>query len=138
LEISVECNKKGGSHEKIYFFTLIILILTACNSTTISLVELDELPENVEEKMDQNATLQKINSGEKVSYIVYKSRSDVEGTFEKEGTKLIVKLNESGEGDEEKAHFFRLTKSKDADVEYMEVQINGEPVPFDVIVISGE
>lgn len=36
-----------------------MLILTACNSTTISLVELDELPENVEEKMDQNATLQK-------------------------------------------------------------------------------
>ncbi|NLY78944.1 MAG: hypothetical protein GX072_03255 [Lysinibacillus sp.] len=127
--------------KKIIFpLIFIVLILSACSiisssSTYILGIEkLNKVPNKVQERIDFNADakLQILETGGSVSYIVYFSNGDVTAYIEKEEDKLIIHLEETNQqGEALEQHVFKLTKDH-PDIEYMEVQINGKPTPFDV------
>lgn len=127
--------------KKIIFpLIFIVLILSACSiissSSTyiLSIEKLNKVPNKVQERIDFNADakLQILETGGSVSYIVYFSNGDVTAYIEKEEDKLIIHLEETNQqGEALEQHVFKLTKDH-PDIEYMEVQINGKPTPFDV------
>ena len=56
---------------------LVFLILTACNSSTLSFSEIENVPNNVQDKVDSNLKLQAITDGEKGYYIVFQDANDL-------------------------------------------------------------
>lgn len=132
---------RGFVLKKIIFpLIFIVLILSACSiissSSTyiLSIEKLNKVPNKVQERIDFNADakLQILETGGSVSYIVYFSNGDVTAYIEKEEDKLIIHLEETNQqGEALEQHVFKLTKDH-PDIEYMEVQINGKPTPFDV------
>lgn len=109
---------------------LVILILSACNSSTLSFSEIENVPNHVQDRIDSNLKLQLINDGEKGSYIIFHSSGDVETDLETQGDKVTIKFNETNlEEDAVKQHTFYLTTDPEHDV--IEVLVNGESIPFD-------
>lgn len=129
--------------KKIFFpLFIIVFMLAACNasvsqkSSNISITKIDDVPKKVQEAIDPNAKLQKLNTGTERSYLVYFSNGDVTANFEKSGSMLIVQLEETNpQGDELKQYTFEIIEDN-PDIEYFDVQINGESVPLDVVIIG--
>ncbi|WP_339164281.1 peptidylprolyl isomerase [Siminovitchia sp. FSL W7-1587] len=110
--------------------TLVILILSACNSSALSFSEIENVPNHVQDRIDSNLKLQLINDGEKGSYIIFHSSGDVETDLETQGDKVTLKLNETNLAEDAvKQHTFYLTTDPEHDV--IEVLVNGESIPFD-------
>ncbi|BDH62839.1 hypothetical protein MTP04_29690 [Lysinibacillus sp. PLM2] len=113
----------------------VIAILSACNSSVLSFTEIKNVPENVQENVDSNLRLQSITNGGKGYYIVFHSSGDVETNLETQGDTLIIKLNETNSHDETiKQNTYYLTT--DPQHEAIDVQVNGESIPFDNVVVQ--
>lgn len=109
---------------------LLIWILSACNSPTFSFSQVENVPNNVQDKIDSNLTLQLINDGEKGSYVIFQSIGDVETDLETQGDKVTIKLNIINPQNEVvKQNTYYLTTDPEHDV--IEVLVNGESIPFD-------
>lgn len=116
---------------KKYVFIFMLMFLAACQASQFSISELEVVPKKVQERIDEYAKLQILNTKGNVFYIVYSSTANVEADLELNGTTLIVKLDEQEEQNTERKHVFKVTKDS-TKVEYLEAYINGEFVPFDV------
>lgn len=109
---------------------LITSITVACNTSTLSMSEIDIVPNDVQEKIDSNYVLQLIYDGEDIAYIVYQSNGTVVTDLEVQGDTLKVKLDETNKQDdviEQRVYKFTL----DPEHEVIEVLINGKSKAFD-------
>lgn len=114
---------------------LVITILSACNSSTLSFSEIENVPNNVQEKVDSNLILQSINDGGKGYYIVFHSSGDVSTDLETQGDTVKIKYNVTNLQDEVvKQNTFYLTTDPEHDV--IDVQVNGEATPFDNVTVQ--
>lgn len=114
---------------------LVISILSACNSSTLSFSKIENVPNNVQDKVDSNLKLQSINDGGKGYYIVFHSRGDVETDLETQGDTVTIKLNVTNPQDDGvKQNTFYLTTDPEHDV--IDVQVNGESMPFDNVTVQ--
>ncbi|MFE0507466.1 peptidylprolyl isomerase [Peribacillus butanolivorans] len=119
--------------KKIFVATfLIILILSACNSSTLSFSEIEYVPDNVQEKVDSNLKLQLINDGKKGYYIIFQSNGDVGTDLETQGDTVTIKFNVSNlQNDVVKQKTYYLTTDPGHDV--IDVLVNGKSMPFDQV-----
>ena len=109
---------------------LITAITVACNTSTLSMSEIDIVPNDVQEKIDSNYVLQLIYDGEDIAYIVYQSNGTVVTDLEVQGDTLKVKLDETNKQDdviEQRVYKFTL----DPEHEVIDVLINGKLKSFD-------
>lgn len=115
---------------------LVILILSACNSSKLSFSEIENVPDNVQGKVDSNLKLQSINDGGgKGYYIVFHSSGDVETDLETQGDTVTIKFNETNlQDDVVKQNTFYLTTDPEHDV--IDVLVNGESMPFDNVTVQ--
>ncbi|WP_159433120.1 peptidylprolyl isomerase [Bacillus massilinigeriensis] len=105
-------------------------ILVACNTSTLSMSELDIVPNNVQDKIDSNYKLQLIYEGEDIAYIIYQSKGTVATDLETQGDKLKVKLDETNKQDDvTEQHVYKLTL--DPEHEVIDVLINGKSTAID-------
>jgi hypothetical protein len=111
---------------------LVISILSACNSSTLSFSEIENVPNNVQDKIDSNLKLQLINDGEKGSFIIFQSSGDVETDVETQGDTVTIKFNVPNlQDDGVKQNTYYLTTDPEHDV--IDVLVNGESMPFDKV-----
>ncbi|MEY9975101.1 peptidylprolyl isomerase [Lysinibacillus sp. RC79] len=111
---------------------LTVFILTACNSSsTLSISEIESVPEKVQKVIDEKNTLQKINEVDKdVSYIVFRSKGTVTTDLETQGDTLIIKLNVTNQQDNAiKQHVYKLTLDSNHDT--IDIHINGKSTTID-------
>ncbi|MCP3765019.1 peptidylprolyl isomerase [Domibacillus sp. A3M-37] len=117
----------------LFCFSLLTLsILAACNGSTLSFSEIANVPDDVQDKIESNYTLQLIGGGEDIytSYIVYRTAGKVTTDLEVQGDTVKVKLDETNlQDDVSKPHVYKLTV--DPEHEVIEVLINGQLTPFD-------
>ena len=109
---------------------LITAITVACNTSTLSMSEIDIVPNDVQEKIDSNYVLQLIYDGEDIAYVVYQSTGTVVTDLEVQGDTLKVKLDETNKQDdviEQRVYKFTL----DPEHEVIDVLINGKSKAFD-------
>ena len=109
---------------------LITSITVACNTSTLSMSEIDIVPNDVQEKIDSNYVLQLIYDGEDIAYVVYQSNGTVVTDLEVQGDTLKVKLDETNKQDdviEQRVYKFTL----DPEHEVIDVLINGKSKAFD-------
>jgi chaperonin cofactor prefoldin len=105
-------------------------LLVACNTSTLSISEIDNVPNEVQDKIVANYTLQLILDGEDNAYIVFQSNGTVATNLETEGDTLKVKLDETNkQADVIEQHIYKLTL--DPEHEVIDVLINGKTTPFD-------
>lgn len=117
------------------FVFLLISVLSACNSSTLSFSEIENVPNNVQDKVDSNLTLQLINDGEKRYYIVFHSSGDVETDLETQGDTVTIKFNVTNlQDDVVKQNTYYLTTDPEHDV--IDVLVNGESKPFDNVTVQ--
>lgn len=69
---------------------MITAILVACNTSILSMSELDIVPNNVQDKIDSSYKLQLIYKGEDIAYIIYQSKGTVATDLETQGGTLKV------------------------------------------------
>ena len=68
---------------KILFLLMVITAsLVACNTSTLSMSEIDIVPNDVQDKIVSNYELQLIYEGEDIAYIVYQSNGTVAADLE--------------------------------------------------------
>ena len=117
--------------KKLYVFVfLVIWILSACNSSTLSFSEIENVPNNVQDKIDSNLELQLINDGEKGSYIIFQSSGDIETDVETQGDTVTIKFTAPNPQDDVvKQNTYFLSTDPEHDV--IDVLVNGELMPFD-------
>ena len=114
---------------------LVISILAACNSSTLSFSKIEIVPNNVQDKVDSNYKLQSINDGGKGYYIVFHSSGDVETDLEAIGDTVTIKFNVTNLKDDiVKQNTYYLTTDPKHDV--IDVQVNGESTHFDNVTVQ--
>lgn len=114
----------------LFLFIMTTAILVACNTSTLSMSELEIIPNNVNDKIDSNYTLQLIYDGEDIAYIVYHSKGTVATDLKTQGDTLKVRLDETNKQDDViEQHVYKLTLDPEHGV--IDVLINGKSKPFD-------
>lgn len=115
-----------------YSILFFALILAACNSSELSISKIQNVPNNVQEIINPDYTLQLINDGENMSYIVFYSKGTVTTDLETKDDTLIVKLDSINEDSNELKQFvYKLTLDPEHDT--INVLVNGQSTPFDVV-----
>ena len=113
-----------------YSILFFVLILAACNSSELSISEIQTVPNNVQDKINFDYTLQLINDGENMAYIIFHSKGTVTADLETKGDTLIVKLDSTNKDNNElKQYVYKLTL--DPEHNTIEVLVNGQSTPFD-------
>lgn len=121
---------------RIFLLTFFIIsIFSACNSSTLSLSEVKNVPNNVQDKIDFDLKLQSVTDGGKGYYIVFHSSGDAETDLETQGDTVIIKFNEiNSEEDDVKQYTFYLTTGPDHDV--IDVHVNGESTALENVTVQ--
>ena len=119
--------------EKLFYPLLFfVFILAACNSSTLNISEIQNVPNNVQDKVNSDETLQLINDGENTAYIIFHSKGMVTTDLETKDDTLIVKLDSSNKDPNELKQFvYKLTWDKGHNT--IEVLVNGQTTPFDSV-----
>ena len=113
-----------------YSILFFALILAACNSSELSISEIQTVPNNVQDKIDFDYTLQLITDGENMAYIIFHSKGTVTTDLETKGDTLIVKLDSTNKDNNElKQYVYKLTL--DPKHNTIDVLVNGKSTPFD-------
>ncbi|MGE7674101.1 peptidylprolyl isomerase [Lysinibacillus sp. NPDC094403] len=107
-----------------------VFILTACNSSKLSISEIEIVPEKVQKVIDEKNTLQLINEVDKdVSYIVFRTKGTVTTDLETQNDTLIIKLDVTNQQDNAiKQHVYKLTLDSNHDT--IDIQVNGKSTPI--------
>ena len=108
------------------------IILAACNSSELSITEVQKTPPKVQERIDNNYTLQLVNDSKSgVKYIVFQSAGTVTAELEERENILDVKLDtEYEENSELKQYIYKITRG-DAQYDSINIKINGQDTPID-------
>ncbi|MCM3393230.1 peptidylprolyl isomerase [Cytobacillus oceanisediminis] len=113
---------------------LVVSILSACNSSTstLSFSEIENVPNNVQDKIDSNLKLQLIENGEKGSYVIFQTSGEVKTDVVTKGDTVTIKFNISkSQSDVLKQKTYYLTTDPIHDV--IDVLVNGKLTPFDSV-----
>ncbi|MEY9970275.1 chaperonin cofactor prefoldin [Lysinibacillus sp. RC46] len=115
----------------LFLMFLTVFILTACNSSTLSISEIESVPEKVQKVIDEKNTLQLINQVDKnISYLVFQSKGTVTTGLETQGDTLIIKLDVTNQQDNAiKQHVYKLTLDSNQDT--IDIHINGKSTTID-------
>ena len=116
------------------FFSLLFfaLILASCNSSELSISEIQNVPNVVQDKVNSDYTLQLITDGDNMAYIIFRSKGTVTTNLETKGDTLIVKLDSANKDNNElKQYVYKLTWDKKHNT--IEVLVNGQSTPFDSV-----
>lgn len=118
---------------KIILVLFASFLLTACNNDSkLSISELENVPDDVQAAIDSESTLQLINEGKNIAYVVFQSNGEVITDLEEQGDTLKIKLDrKKGNDDVIVHHVYKLTLDKKHKT--IDVLINGESKPFDTI-----
>lgn len=113
---------------------LIMFMLGGCTSSTLSFSKIELVPNNIQNVIDSDDesehTLQLINEGESISYLVLHANGEVATHLVEEGNTLKITLDETNpENDDVQQHVYKITK--DRKHKKIEVYVNGQPTPFD-------
>lgn len=109
-------------------------ILSACNSSTLSLSEVEDVPDEIQDSVNFDVQLQFIMDGNNNYYVVLHSSGDVAADVESEGDTVIVKLDETNlEDDVVMQNTFYLTTAQEN--HELNIELNGEPTSIDVMTI---
>ncbi|MEK5184817.1 peptidylprolyl isomerase [Solibacillus sp. FSL W7-1324] len=111
------------------------ILLAACNSSELSITEVQKIPPKVQESidfMDTDDTLQLVNDSKSdVKYIVFQSAGTVTAELEERENILDIKLDTENETNSElKQHVYKVTRG-DAQYDSINVKINGQDTPID-------
>ncbi|MFJ7826076.1 peptidylprolyl isomerase [Psychrobacillus sp. NPDC096623] len=107
------------------------LILAACNSSELSISEIQSVPNKVQKGINSDYTLQLINEGENTAYILFQSKETVTAELEVKDNILNIKLEKSNqENNELKQYVYKLTRGE-AEYDTINVLVNGQAMPFD-------
>lgn len=107
------------------------LIFAACNSSELSISEIQSVPNKVQEGINPDYTLQLINKGENTAYILFQSKGTVTAELEVKDNILNIKLdNANQENVELKQYVYKLTRGE-AVYDTIIVLVNGKTMPFD-------
>lgn len=109
-----------------------VIILTACNSSELSISEIQSIPTKVQDRINTDYTLQLINDSEKGdAYIVFQSSGTVTAQLEVRENILDIKLDrENQENNELKQYVYKITRG-DAEYDTVNVIVNGQATYFD-------
>ncbi|MET4560127.1 hypothetical protein ABIA69_001271 [Lysinibacillus parviboronicapiens] len=111
---------------------LLVFFLTVCNSSALSISEIEIVPNKVQGVIDDNNTLQIINEGKNISYIVFRSKGIVTTDLETQGDTLIIKLDVTNQHDNAvKQHVYKLTL--DPNLDTIDIRINGKSTVIDSV-----
>lgn len=76
---------------KLFSFMLVaMIILAACNSSELSITEIQNIPNKVQDLINSDYTLQSISDGEKNTYIIFQSTGTVSAELEERGNILNI------------------------------------------------
>ena len=106
------------------------IILAACNSSELSISEVQKIPPKVQESIDTDYTLQLVNDSKSdVKYIIFQSAGTVTAELEERENILDVKLDTENEDNSElKQYVYKITRG-DAKYDTINVKINGQDTP---------
>jgi len=115
----------------LFLVILTIFALTSCDSSTLSISEIEMVPDKVQKVIEEKNTLQLINVVDKdISYIVFRSKGTVTSDLETQGNTLIIKLDVSNQQDNEiEQHVYKLTL--DPELDTINIHINGKSTTID-------
>lgn len=121
--------------KKVFFLLFTLSIATACQSSTLHFSELSTIPSEVQQKIDSSFSVQLINDGEEIYYIIYHSKELATAEIEAEGEKIKVQIEETKQRNDEgiKQYVYKLTLEPEHEI--IEAFINGESTPFDQVTI---
>ena len=111
---------------------LFTFILTACNSSELSITEIQNIPNKVQENINPDYQLQWINNIDKnASYIIFQSTDNVTADLEVVDNILNIKLDSTGQKNNElKMYVYKLNRG-DAEFDTINVKVNGQDTPID-------
>ena len=114
---------------KILILFLFAVLLSACNSSTLSFSEIEHVPKKVNESIDPKFELQLINNGSNGSYIIFNSSGEIESAVEAKEETVTIHLDVTEiQGNNVITHVYYLTTEPDQDV--LTVLVNEETKPF--------
>ncbi|KOS64247.1 hypothetical protein FJQ98_10305 [Lysinibacillus agricola] len=113
-----------------------IIVLSACTSE-LAITEVKSVPKDLQETLNvlgMEDYVQKINNGEKRSYIVINTKGTITVSLESKDDTIVINIDEVENPNDEviKQHIFKLT----TDTKYVytiDLYKNGEPIPFDTV-----
>ena len=115
-----------------YLMIFVTMVLAACNSTELSISEIQSVPKKAQEVINADYTLQLINDSEKGNaYIVFQSTGTVTAEVEVIENILNIKLDSiNQENNELKQYVYKITRG-DAEYDTINVRLNGQDTHFD-------
>lgn len=108
------------------------IILAACNSSELSITEIQSVPTKVQERINTDYTSQLIHDIKKGdAYIIFQSTGIVTAQLEVRENILTIKLDStSQENNALKQYVFKITRG-DAKYDTINFLVNGKETPFD-------
>lgn len=107
------------------------IILAACNSSKLSFTEIQSVPNEIQDSISSDYTLQRISDGEKNTYIIFQARGTVSADLEVRENILNIKFSsENQENNELKPYVYKLNRG-DAEYDTINVLVNGKETTFD-------
>lgn len=107
------------------------IILAACNSSKLSFTEIQSVPNEIQDSISSDYTLQRISDGEKNTYIIFQATGTVSADLEVRENILNIKFSsENQQNNELKPYVYKLNHG-DAGYDTINVLVNGKETPFD-------
>ena len=115
----------------LYSLIFFVLILASCNSSELSISEIQNVPNVVQDKVNSDYTLQLINDDENMAYIIFHTKGTVTAELETQNNTLIVKLDNTDKDHNELKQFVYKLTWDTTEHDTIEVLVNGQSTPFD-------
>lgn len=136
IRINSKSVERGGDCMKklIVLFVVAIFMLAACQSADLSLTEIQNVPEKVQDHIDSTLQLQSINEEDGI-YIVFHASGDVMAKLDMRDDTVILKfdVDETEEDMVVKQYVYYLTT--DADYGTIDVYVDGKSKAFDSVTV---
>lgn len=132
--VKTKANQGRGFNMKKLLSLLFVsaILLGACNSSELSITEVQKIPQKVQESIDTDYTLQLVNDSKSdVKYIIFQTAGSVTAELEERENILDIKLDtENEENSELKQYVYKITRG-DAQYDSINVKINGQDTSID-------
>ena len=115
----------------LYSLIFFVLILASCNSSELSISEIQNVPNVVQDKVNSDYPLQLITDGENMAYIIFHTKGTVTAELETQNNTLIVKLDNTDKDHNELKQFVYKLTWDTTEHDTIEVLVNGQSTPFD-------
>ena len=115
----------------LYSLIFFVLILASCNSSELSISEIQNVPNVVQDKVNSDYPLQLINDDENMAYIIFHTKGTVTAELETQNNTLIVKLDNTDKDHNELKQFVYKLTWDTTEHDTIDVLVNGQSTPFD-------